>query len=120
MPEIFVQLWDESERGWGVRPDGVSIHLNQQARDAYIKAYWDRMPDTVPDEYSRPASGTISWGAKEGGGYAYSVSTGVMAVDDATYARVRERLGEKNGLRFWRVEELRKFLEGEDEEGDDG
>jgi len=24
---FVVQAWEESERGWGVRPDGLSIHL---------------------------------------------------------------------------------------------
>ena len=46
--------WIESERGWGTRPDGYSLHLTQEDSKTYVKAYWDTMPDEVPDEYSRP------------------------------------------------------------------
>ena len=52
--QVIVQKWEESERGWGTRPDGYSIHPDQAALDRYIKAYWKKMPDGVPDEYSRP------------------------------------------------------------------
>ena len=48
------QKWEESERGWGTRPDGYSLHLSQQDKEHYIKTYWEGMPDSVPDEYSRP------------------------------------------------------------------
>ena len=51
---ITVQKWEESERGWGTRPDGFSLHLNQADRESFIKGYWDSMPDSVRDEYSRP------------------------------------------------------------------
>jgi hypothetical protein len=54
---VVVQKWEESERDWGVRPDGYSLHADEGARHAYVDAYWARMPDTTPDEYSRP-SGT--------------------------------------------------------------
>ena len=46
--------WTESERGWGQRPDGYSLHLTREDSEAYIKEYWDKMPAQVPDEYSRP------------------------------------------------------------------
>lgn len=46
--------WIESERGWGIRPDGYSLHLTREDADKYVDAYWSRMPDQVPDEYSRP------------------------------------------------------------------
>ena len=55
MKTVVVQKWEESERGWGVRPDGYTIHLTEADRKAFIKAYWDRMPYEVPDEYSRPS-----------------------------------------------------------------
>jgi hypothetical protein len=54
MPRVIVQKWEESERGWGTRPDGYSIHPDEAARDRYMKAYWARQPKDVPDEYSRP------------------------------------------------------------------
>jgi hypothetical protein len=55
MPKVVVQKWEESERGWGVRPDGYTIHPNAEALGRFIIAYWDRMPDKTPDEYSRPS-----------------------------------------------------------------
>lgn len=51
---VYATQWIESERGWGQRPDGFSLHLTKQNADEYIKAYWDSMPDAVPDEYSAP------------------------------------------------------------------
>ncbi len=55
-PEIaYCQLWEESERGWGQRPDGFSLHASEEAAKRYIKAYWDEMPKEVPDEYERPS-----------------------------------------------------------------
>ena len=33
--EVVVQKWEESERGWGTRPDGFSLHLTE----AYIQAF---------------------------------------------------------------------------------
>lgn len=54
---VTVQKWEESERGWGVRPDGYSLHADDVARRLFIEAYWATMPDAPPSEYSRP-SGT--------------------------------------------------------------
>lgn len=62
---IVVQKWEESERGWGCRPDGWTMHLTMEARDAYVVLYAKRQDAQfksqgghgVPDEYTRP-SGT--------------------------------------------------------------
>jgi len=54
---VVVQKWEESEKGWGIRPDGYSLHLNEEDRETYIKNYWDGMPNEVQEEYSHP-SGT--------------------------------------------------------------
>lgn len=55
MPIVVVQKWEESERGWGTRPDGYSIHRHEYNRQSYISDYWNKMPrDEVPDEYERP------------------------------------------------------------------
>lgn len=51
---IYVS-WEESERGWGTRPDGFSLHLTEKDYIDFKRDYWARMPDEVPDEYSRPA-----------------------------------------------------------------
>lgn len=54
MPKVYCQQWEESERGWGVRPDGYSLHLTPEDAKAYIEAYWKEQPKEVPDEYERP------------------------------------------------------------------
>ena len=55
LEEIIYVSWEESERGWGTRPDGCSLHLTQKDYAAYLNRYWATMPQEVPDEYSRPA-----------------------------------------------------------------
>lgn len=55
MTTAIVQKWEESEHGWGVRPDGYSLHLTDADRLAYIESYWAGMPDSAPAEYSRPS-----------------------------------------------------------------
>ena len=50
----YMQQWEESERGWGIRPDGGSVHIDSDDVKRYIEAYWARMPNYVPEEYERP------------------------------------------------------------------
>lgn len=76
--EVVVQKWEESEAGWGTRPDGFTIHLNDEDRKTFIKKYWARMPDEAPDEYSRPS------------GTPYKAY-----VDEKTYAKLKKS---KNGI----------------------
>lgn len=54
MKTLLKQYWTESEKGWGTRPDGYSLHLDKKSLEEYVKEYWRRMPNDVPDEYSRP------------------------------------------------------------------
>lgn len=78
--QVWCQKWEESERGWGTRPDGFSLHLTKEDLDAFIRAYWDRMPKSyVPDEYSRP----------DGDPYR-------CPVNDRIYAKIK---ASKNGIR---------------------
>lgn len=52
---VVCQDWEESERGWGVRPDGFTLHLTREDRDAYVKGYndtYNNLP-SAPDEYTR-------------------------------------------------------------------
>ena len=51
---VICQKWEESECGWGRRPDGFSLHISYAALRKFIEQYWDGMPDVPPDEYSRP------------------------------------------------------------------
>ncbi len=32
--QVVVQLWNEIEVGWGFRPDGYSLHKDEEARRA--------------------------------------------------------------------------------------
>jgi hypothetical protein len=52
---VICQKWEESEKGWGTRPDGYSLHLTETDRAAFVQAYWDSMPDEAPSEYERPS-----------------------------------------------------------------
>ncbi len=80
--ETIVRIdWDESEAGWGIRPDGCSLHLNRGDSETFVKEYWATMPKEVPTEYSRPS------------GPAY-----VSGVSQAMYTKVKKS---KNGVRLW-------------------
>lgn len=46
--------WIESERGWGTRDDGYSLHISAEEAKKYVNDHWDTMPDEAPSEYSRP------------------------------------------------------------------
>ena len=85
MKTVLYQEWVESERGWGLRPDGFSLHLSEQDCQKYIKQYWDRMPNKVPDEYERP----------EG-------SPRLVSIPDEIYARlISDGLGKTHtGVRY--------------------
>jgi hypothetical protein len=51
---VVCQLWEESEAGWGCRPDGWTVHRTEADRVAFVKEYWDRQPKgPAPDEYTR-------------------------------------------------------------------
>lgn len=52
---VLVQEWEESERGWGTRPDGYSVHLSHEDRDKYVSGYNETFNnlDEAPDEYTR-------------------------------------------------------------------
>ena len=55
--KLVIQEWEESEAGWDVRPDGISIHISMEECTKYRKNYWkeeiERTKGFVPDEYSR-------------------------------------------------------------------
>lgn len=81
---VVMQQWEESERGWGQRPDGCSLHLDKKSCMRYIEEYWKRMPKEVPDEYERPC------------GEPYEV-----VVSKRLYRRIKDA---DNGLRLYTVE----------------
>jgi len=67
---VLYQGWEESERGWGVRPDGYSLHVDRQHRDAFVDHFLKRQhaffqehglkEDGVPDEYTRVSGEPIA------------------------------------------------------------
>ena len=56
MKKVFLQYWEESERGWGVRPDGCCLHLSKEDNKKWLDfIYKERETHTeVPYEYDRP------------------------------------------------------------------
>ena len=102
LKQIIYVGWEESERGWGTRPDGCSLHLTLNDFKAFEQAYWKRMPKQVPDEYSRPADSPIIVGASPN-----------------LYRKIR---ASKNGVRYYESElvELRdkkKLVYGSERSG---
>ena len=62
---VYVMAWEEKESGWGVRPDGWSVHVSPDEYEDYLKRHWAlndklfelhcaRTPNSTPWEYSRP------------------------------------------------------------------
>jgi hypothetical protein len=60
MNRCYFQRWEESERGWGIRPDGCSIHLSVDSHKKYLnEIYIVRQSDSsIPQEYDR-ITGTL-------------------------------------------------------------
>src|ERR1700712_403333 len=80
---VLCQKWEESERGWGVRPDGFSLHVSRFALQEYLRRDREEKAKTnyIPDEYSRP------------NGDAYGAD-----VSDEVYEEIRVEGGSK---RYW-------------------
>lgn len=51
---VVRQDWIESEKGWGQRPDGCSLHKTVSDCKDFIDKYWSSMPYFVPNEYDCP------------------------------------------------------------------
>ena len=64
MENIIFQYWEESERGWGIRPDGCSIHRSLADHKAYVDKMYKGRGEVIPNEYDRvvgdPMPGLIS------------------------------------------------------------
>ena len=62
--KVWVQKWEESEAGWGTRPDGYTLHLEHADINLFLRAMREREEEWakknnkpanyVPPEYSRP------------------------------------------------------------------
>ncbi len=58
---VFVQNWEESERGWGTRPDGFTVHVDGAQLAAYVRWHnqtYNNLPE-APDEYTRTSGEPI-------------------------------------------------------------
>lgn len=57
----FVETWTESERGWGTRPDGYTIHLSREAAVKFIEDYNKKhnTAASAPEVYTR-ADGNLT------------------------------------------------------------
>ena len=87
----YLVEWEESERGWGCRPDGCSIHNSQEEALRYINEYNSRLPkDHVPDEYSRPCGDPV----------------GIRIPNE-----LHEELQKKQSIRYWRSSSLTKSVD---------
>jgi hypothetical protein len=90
--EAWCQEWEESERGWGVRPDGCSLHLTEEDAKAYVKGFRARERERnpsgeVPDEYERTS------------GHPHKV-----LVPPALHKKIQDeskKADTRKGLRFW-------------------
>lgn len=60
MNKVFLQLWEESERGWGTRPDGCSIHIDMINHKLYIEDSYKDRNGSVPDVYERIVGNVIT------------------------------------------------------------
>lgn len=92
MNEVFLISWLESERGWGTRLDGCSIHLSLEDASFFVKDYNKTLPDAVAEEYSRP----------DGSPKKVNVSLEI-------YNKI---LDSKNGVRIWQ-QDMREEVSNE-------
>ncbi len=89
LEEVIYMGWEESERNWGTRPDGCSLHLTENDFKAFEKEHWDKMPGIVaPDEYSRPI---------------FLAEPVVVIVSKSLYKKIEST---KRGLRLFQDEEI--------------
>lgn len=87
LEEIIYVSWEESERGWGTRPDGCSLHLSKSYYELFLDDYWRSQPDQVQDEYSRPAGKPVM---------AYAAPSLLRRIENSSL-----------GLRIWEDEEIK-------------
>lgn len=61
MKTVIIQNWEESERGFGTRPDGFTIHKNKKQCIEYTTWYYKTYNnlEETPDEYTRISGAPI-------------------------------------------------------------
>lgn len=53
MNNLILQIWEQSETGVGVQPDGCSLHIDSNSLNDYIKSFYEQREGEVPDVYER-------------------------------------------------------------------
>lgn len=88
---LIKQNWREFERGWGSRPDGYTLHLDEAGRERFVDEFLrkqdQRAGGHVPDEYSRP------WG-----------DATIVEVSKGLHDQVRAEI--EGGVTYWRTRDL--------------
>src|SRR4029079_6072169 len=89
--------------GWGTRPDGATLHVNQKACQAFMKKYWDSQPSgPAPDEYTRPC------------GEAYEIEVSedlyakVVAAGNGLHVENVSKAKDANGFTVWKVNQYKE------------
>ncbi len=90
LKEVIYVNWEEYESGWGVRPDGCSLHLTKTDCQNYLKE--QKLKETS-NEYSRPAGKPV-----------------IAYVTPLIYKKIKENHGT---LRIWKTEERKLVKEKE-------
>jgi hypothetical protein len=92
---VVVQMWIESEAGWGQRPDGITVHLDTESCKKYVEKYWEnekkRNPSgKTPECYSREDGRPI-----------------VKSVGEKIYQRLVENHKKGHfGISFWSMRDM--------------
>lgn len=81
--------WMETEKDWGKRPDGFSLHISVEAAQIFLKDAFDRLPAATPDEYDYPSAG---WRTP-------AIATPVTIAEESP---LMERLADNGSARIWR------------------
>lgn len=82
MKTVFVQNWEESERGWGTRPDGFTVHIDRSQCDRYVSWYnraFNNLPE-APSEYTRTSGEPVE-----------------IEVDEALFNKIERATKKKRG-----------------------
>ena len=75
MHPVWCQDWEESERGWGIRPDGFTLHLSKVDLVVYVRVFYMAYKNeaSAPDEYTRTSG-----------------KPRLVDIDDATYLLLQD------------------------------
>ena len=61
MEKVILIEWTEYERGWGQRPDGISLYADSSFAQKHIDSVYSSRHGAVPDEYSNPTNSYFAY-----------------------------------------------------------